>query len=284
MGPLPNLLVIGAMKAGTTSFHNLLNQHPDILMSDVKEINFFAEDTLWSKGIDWYRSHFEQGDKFSIRGESSVNYSKRHRFQHVPERISKSLKNDVKFIYLLRDPIDRFCSNYTDSKIYGDIPPGLSIDKFVCNTDITQNPIALTGRYYDQISAFRAYFKDKQILFIEFERLIKDTEFVLKDISDFLQLDPFSISVPRQNESRTKSYRSEVAVRLQKFKKFVPSEWRKRIQSFKLVNGLLKNQVDDRLNTLNEKTEAKLKRFYAEDIKLLETAFGFRPAYWRNYQ
>ena len=64
---LPNLIVIGAQKCGTTSLHYYLGVHPDIFMSREKELRYFVEEFNWGKGIDWYRSHF--GANASILGE-----------------------------------------------------------------------------------------------------------------------------------------------------------------------------------------------------------------------
>jgi hypothetical protein len=52
-GALPNLLIVGAPKCGTTSLHHYLDLHPEISMSDVKELDFFVPDLNWPKGRDW---------------------------------------------------------------------------------------------------------------------------------------------------------------------------------------------------------------------------------------
>lgn len=72
---LPNLMIIGAMKCGTTRLYSYLNQHPDIFMSEVKEINYFLKERKYDKGVDWYKNHFITEKK--IRRESSQSYTKR---------------------------------------------------------------------------------------------------------------------------------------------------------------------------------------------------------------
>jgi hypothetical protein len=57
-GTLPNLIIIGAMKGGTTSLHYYLNLHPQIWMSREKELYFFVSERNWNKGIEWYKSNF----------------------------------------------------------------------------------------------------------------------------------------------------------------------------------------------------------------------------------
>ena len=108
-GTLPNLIIIGAQKCGTTSLHYYLNLHPQILMSREKELNFFITERNWSKGVDWYRSQFVE--KAEIYGESSPNYTDYIRFGGVPERMY-SVVPDARLIYILRDPIERIVSHY----------------------------------------------------------------------------------------------------------------------------------------------------------------------------
>ena len=66
---LPNLIIVGGLKCGTTSIHHYLGLHPEIQMSKPKELNFFVEEMNWDLGLDWYASRFD--DRFKVRGESS---------------------------------------------------------------------------------------------------------------------------------------------------------------------------------------------------------------------
>ena len=70
---LPNLIVIGAAKCGTTSLHEYLNEHPEISMSSEKELYFFVEEKNLGKGLAWYESQFDPSAP--VRGESSPGYS-----------------------------------------------------------------------------------------------------------------------------------------------------------------------------------------------------------------
>ena len=69
IGALPNLVVIGAQKCGTSGLHYYLSLHPEVSMSRPKELNFFIEERNWPRGADWYRRHFDAGAR--VRGESS---------------------------------------------------------------------------------------------------------------------------------------------------------------------------------------------------------------------
>jgi Sulfotransferase domain. len=111
-GQLPNLLIIGSQKAGTTSLHTYLSYHPEIFMSKNKELAFFCG-TNSDKDTDWYRSNFKT-DK-AIRGESSMVYTHCKRYPGVPARIHELIP-EAKLIYILRDPISRVLSHYSHFK------------------------------------------------------------------------------------------------------------------------------------------------------------------------
>ena len=107
---LPNLVIIGGLKCGTTSMHHYLGLHPEIGMSRPKELNFFVSELNWDLGQDWYANHFSASDP--IRGETSPHYTNEPRFTGVAERIASVLGDDAKVVYMVRDPIDRLLSHY----------------------------------------------------------------------------------------------------------------------------------------------------------------------------
>ena len=80
-GALPNLIVIGGLKCGTTSLHHYLNLHPQVAMSRPKELNFFVAELNWELGPEWYASHFDRDA--DLRGETSPHYTNLPRFTGV---------------------------------------------------------------------------------------------------------------------------------------------------------------------------------------------------------
>jgi hypothetical protein len=109
-GALPNLIVIGGLKCGTTSLHHYLNLHPQIAMSRPKELNFFVAELNWDLGPDWYASHFDRSAP--VRGETSPHYTNLPRFGGVAGRMREVLGADARIVYMVRDPIDRMLSHY----------------------------------------------------------------------------------------------------------------------------------------------------------------------------
>jgi Sulfotransferase domain len=106
---LPNLIIVGGLKCGTTSIHHYLGLHPQIQMSKPKELNFFVEELNWDLGLDWYASRFDE--RFEVRGESSPHYTNLPRFEGVAARIERHCP-DARLIYMVRDPIKRILSHW----------------------------------------------------------------------------------------------------------------------------------------------------------------------------
>ena len=103
-----NLLVIGTQKAGTTSLYEYIRQHPDIYFSDVKEVTYFVEDALYSKGEDYYHSFFTKIENEKIIASSYVHMLP---CKKCPGRV-KEYNPDMKFIVMLREPVSRAYSAY----------------------------------------------------------------------------------------------------------------------------------------------------------------------------
>ena len=107
-GRLPDFLIVGAMKCGTTSLSRHLGSHPQVFMAPSKELYFFERDSVWSRGVDWYREQFAAAGDARAVGEATPNYMF---FPRSVERIADTLPG-VRAIACLRDPVDRAYSHY----------------------------------------------------------------------------------------------------------------------------------------------------------------------------
>jgi hypothetical protein len=108
----PDFIIIGAMKCATSTLHEQLARQPGVFMSTPKEPNFFSDEPQWRLGLAWYQSLFAQAPPGYLCGESSTHYTKLPSHPHVIDRIARSLGDHVKFIYIMRHPIDRLVSHY----------------------------------------------------------------------------------------------------------------------------------------------------------------------------
>jgi hypothetical protein len=107
----PAFIIIGAMKSATSSLHIQLASHPGIFMSEPKEPNFFSDDEQYRRGVDWYLSLFAEARELDLCGESSTHYTKLPDHPETIPRMRKLLPK-VKFVYVMRHPIDRLVSHY----------------------------------------------------------------------------------------------------------------------------------------------------------------------------
>ncbi len=184
-GRLPDWIIIGAMKAATSSMHKWLSLHPQIAASGRKELNFFIEPTFSDRGIDWYRQQFADPPGALIAGESSVNYTKNHHYPGVAARMA-SVVPDVKLIYILRDPLTRIESGYVHNVADGF--ERASFDEAIRHPD--DSPIVQTSRYWYQLQDFLEHFPPEQVRIMSYEAIGKDPAGGVSSILEFLGLDP----------------------------------------------------------------------------------------------
>jgi Sulfotransferase domain len=181
-GALPNLIVIGAQKCGTSGLHYYLSLHPEISVSRPKELNFFIAERNWPLGVDWYRSHFDPNAK--VRSEASPNYTAYPQHVDVPERMH-SVVPDAKLMYMVRDPIDRIAAhwvhNYAKRREKGDLRTTL----------LHPNTSYLTrSHYYAQLQRFLRFYPLERVMVVEQEELRNRRHETLRRIFEFAGVDP----------------------------------------------------------------------------------------------
>ncbi len=106
---LPDFIVIGAAKSGTTTLHEWLHRQPEVYCSVLKEPRFFSRD--WGKGIDWYAGLFAGAATDQLIGEASTNYTDTNFSELAAERMSATIPC-ARLVYLLRHPVERLRSQY----------------------------------------------------------------------------------------------------------------------------------------------------------------------------
>lgn len=181
---IPDFIVIGAMKCGTTSLYRHLKSHPGVYMPAVKEPNFYVAERNWSKGFDWYRSLFDDAPAGALLGEASTNYAKGTTFTGVPERLRTHVP-DVRLIYLIRDPIERIRSHYTHAVFHR------GMHKPVEEAITPRSGFVRTSLYGAELQRYREYFPADQIQVLLTEDLRDEPAAVLRRIERFLGLEAY---------------------------------------------------------------------------------------------
>ena len=178
--PLPNFLVIGAMKAGTTSLFHYLREHPQVFMSPIKELDFFVEGANWKRGMEWYRRQFEDASPDAVAiGEASTAYTKHPLVPGVPERIAQKLPK-ARLIYVVRDPIERIRSHYEHRVAIG-------AEKAPFKEAVSANPVyLLSSLYASQVEQYLEYSPLDRLLLIESEDLRRHRSSTMRRVYSFL--------------------------------------------------------------------------------------------------
>ena len=180
---LPNFVVIGAAKSGTTTLWSLLRQHPDIFMSEEKELRYFIERRNWGKGQAWYEDQFADVGGARAVGEVSPEYAMAHTYPQVVPRMA-ALIPDSKLIYLLRHPIERMASEWRDYTYAGS--ETLPIERA-----LRDHPTYIrTSSYAWQLEQFLTAYPREQILVLLTDDLKADRNKTLRRIFSFLDVDP----------------------------------------------------------------------------------------------
>ncbi len=180
----PNLFVIGAMKAGTTSLHRYLGAHPAIFMSEPKEPNYFVAELNRSRGEPWYLGLFAAAGEARIIGESSTEYSKLPTYQGVAERIH-GFNPEARVVYLMRDPVARIVSHYWHN--VQDLADGPERRDLL--TAVRDDPRYLAySDYATQLVPYLERFGKEQIRTLTSERLASDPEGTLRELLGWLDV------------------------------------------------------------------------------------------------
>lgn len=176
-GALPNLVVIGAQKCGTSSLHRYLAKHPRIWMSGIKELAYFIEERNWGRGVEWYRRQFDP--EAQVRGESSPDYTAMPRFQGVAGRMG-SVIPDARLIFMVRDPIARIRAQWIHN--YANRVQSLPLDRAV----LEDPEYVERSRYHHQLEPFLEHYPLERVLVIEQDDLRLRRRETLAGVFDFL--------------------------------------------------------------------------------------------------
>lgn len=187
---LPEFIIIGAQKSGTSSLYYYLSQHPSLKLSVEKEIHYYNYYQQRGKDINWYKSFFPLRIKSINKktGEASPYYLFD---ENAAERLKRDIP-DIKLIALLRNPIDRAYSAYNMNVTQGNHEHLQSFEQAIANTDLSMEAsqvYLLRGQYANHIKNWLKYFNRDQFLFIKSEELFKNPKSILKKVYKFLEIE-----------------------------------------------------------------------------------------------
>ncbi len=287
----PNLFIPGAAKSGTSSLHNVLNQHEEIYMSKVKEPHFFSHPEFYTSEREKrnYQSLFEEGGNCKYRGESSTGYMV---FPNVIERLKKDVPNP-RFIFILRNPIDRAFSHYHWVKSMGNEKA-----EFwgAFETDRQREPephrnwgggykdYYQFGLYGKWLSRFYENFARESILVITFEEFTENLGETMNKCCDFLHVAPM-----RQWNSEVSNktvflrfprFYNRARTTYSKLRETLPDPLRKKLNLNPLERLLSMKQNPV---SLSDSERIRLTHYYHKDVALLKQCVDCDLTKWKDF-
>ena len=294
---LPNLLIVGAAKCGTTSLHNYLKQHPDIFMTEHKEPHFLinseiGEDRVHKAvtNLEEYEEMFKTEGEYKYKGESSVMYLAFPEFSI--KNIKKYLDPDVKIIIMLRNPIERAFAGYLHNLRYNPSEDlsfeeafDTSEERYHQVTDMTPDTRYLhVGNYHSQVESFMSVFNDN-VLVIMYEDYVKDIDLCLSNVFDFLAIDKISIDTSKRHMVGGWVFKSKFLRNL-----LIPQNNFKSLVKTILPNKRLRKSFKKKLMnistvenpSISKEMHLKLIEYYRKDIGSLSKLLKIDLKYWIN--
>lgn len=278
----PTMIGIGAQKCASSWVHAALGAHPQIGVSDPKEIDFFSY--YFDRGYHWYDDHFHPVAARPVRFEASPSYLHDPR---TPERV-RAYDPAMKILAMLRDPVARAYSNHLHEIIKGHIPP-VSFAKGLSN-----NPAYVEqGLYSTHLSRWLACFPRHQVLVLLAEEVAADPAQAAAQVYTFAGVDPTHVSAvvsERRNESdrpRLPLLRHGLRAGGQVLRRLGLEEPLARVKKSGAVARLLAaNSVDLRAEVpaMDAASRAQLLDLFAADLAQLPALLGRDSLPWSSWK
>lgn len=191
---IPEILCVGFPKCGTTTLYDILIQYPEINMTEfIKEPLYYKFPDLYKKGFEWYQNvyygHLDKNSKNIIEINPTL--------WNQADKLRKDFKQDIKLIFIMRNPVDVLYSRYKYMGMYGDLdernmqsylqgPHNLTFHQYAKRAIIERNEWVQRGNYFTSISSYLKYFPIENMYFMFFEEFIKDQQIECNKLMDFL--------------------------------------------------------------------------------------------------
>lgn len=198
---LPTFLIPGAPKAGSSTLYDCFSAHPQILMSEQKEPDYFS--AHWNEPIARYERFFRSHDGELAVGEATVAYLAD---PDAPARIRQVLP-DVRFVIALREPVSRAVSHYW-WRVNTNIETR-SLDEVLASDD--NYPVEY-GMYHTQICRFLELFPMSRLHFVFTDDMARDLDAAINSAADFLGVDRFPVTTGPSNEARAPRSRAATSL------------------------------------------------------------------------
>ena len=280
--PLPSLLIIGAMRAGTTSLYMDLASHPDVFLAQDKEPESLCSDAVpTSQGIVAYNAIYARARPGQLCIDASTAYAKRPDYGDVPRRATEVLPAGFKVIYLVRHPIQRIISQHHHEHMEGKVGP--SIDE-----EVRRHPRYIQySRYAYQLEPWLELVGRQRLRVVQFEDYVKRRSEALRELGGFLGLDPAGFAPDEDevyNKSQGKPVKTVLWSSLQQnyfYRNYL--RWLAPLRARLAVRRVLLPKSVDRLAPPSRETLEYLKESLQDDIGRLGEMLGLETPFWSDF-
>lgn len=271
-----NLFIIGVNKAGTSWLYYFLGQHPDVFMSDVKELYFFGDKknypvagTQDPSDLDGYHDYFPFDEAYQYYGEATAKY---YQSEAVADKIRR-YNPEAKLLATVRDPIQRLLSQYRYRKQLGLFDEDTSLDEALDGRD---PPLYEDSHYEETLPAFAERFGDDQFKIVSLEAARDEPERVWEELLTFLDLPsapcPDPDSKP-ENPTGSAAFRRVYRLTTRPIKAYAPSVYKWMLQSTlvrRIKLGLIRLLGTAESTSLSAEQEARLRDEFAPTYAYLQ--------------
>lgn len=252
----PNFMCLGAAKSGTTSLYDILIQHPEIYIPQFKEPHFFDVSENFANGLEWYKKNYFQKANQKIIADFTPSY---FFDSNAPKRIFEALGPKMKFLVILRNPVDRAYSHYLHSKrdfheskdfLEALESEDIRLREYIKKSDYfsyLRHSYVNQGLYSKMLDRYLKYYSLDKFLFINFEdEFVREKDATIKKILSFLNVDE-SIILDTNFKSNVAS--KAVSKRLKKIMK--KKSWYRKVVKYLIPSFTFRQILRNKIHKLN---------------------------------
>ena len=266
--PSSHLIIIGAMKCGTTSLFDYLSIHPSICPAVVKEPGYFSDSPIHKYPAKAFEELFKfQTDQHKYTLEASTNYTKYPLEKNVPRKIYE-YGIRPKFIYIVRNPFTRIESQYNYiSSIYDP------------DTPLTSPTFVSLSNYYLQIMQYMQYFQKTDFLILSFEQLSRDPIKTMEETCRFLDIE----NIYRDKSFKTSNKTQQpISLREKRLRELSPTQFLIESIPASVKPALRKvlNKFRPRTKKLTAEERSVIHNELSDDMQRLSKVFNINVKEW----
>lgn len=272
-GRLPDFVIVGAQRSGTTSLYRYLDGHPGVFMAATKELHYF--DRHHEQGCDWYQQQFAGAGHDQVAGEATPRYMSD---RSAMDRLAATLPG-ARLVAILRNPVERAYSHYWMERARG--REHLSFEDAIAAEAARDDPEILPaylgqGRYLGQVRRITERFPREHLLVLLFDDLRRDPTGTIAGLCRFLGVDDH-VTPPIVGRT-VNSFVAFRSLRLRRLTKLVPPS----LPLVAAALGRLNAKPSGAYPPLGSETRARLVELLSADNEALGDWLGRDLQMWNN--